>query len=418
MNKTLKAVIFATASLSLLVTITMMAANARPAAAKVDEKIKIRAVTSFTGDDPWKSSWETVIRDYVKMNPKIEIVNEATPTQGEALRTKLKTDFASGNEPDVAFFFNGIDTKPLLESGKLYTWDAELKKDVAWAKNFAPASLKAVAFERRIYALPYIGYYEGLLINKDLFKKYKVKIPTDFIELKTAIAVFNKNRIIPIANSFVDPRYLLEFAILSAGGPAGHAKAFDPSWEKGLNAIKDLYALNAFPKDSMTLTDEQAQQLFKDKKAAMIVNGSWVVGGVKDTKNTAVTYFPCINKPKGNYRDIIAGCGSGWYMSKDLNNQKNGAPLAFIKYLTSPAVMARFAAAGGVPQIKTTIPTASVATKSGWAMLNGSSSLNSPIDSYLNPDAFNTMNRGVAYIVTEKKTAAQVLAEARKLNKR
>lgn len=413
MKKSFK--IFATLAATIILTAALVSGAVTRATA--DDKVQIRAVTSFTGDDPWKAPWESVIQDYMTKNPNVEIINEATPTAGEALRTKLKTDFASGNEPDVSFFFNGVDTKPLLESGKLYTWDNELKKDTTWGKNFAPSALKAVAYEGKVYALPYIGYYEGLLVNMDLFKKFKVKVPTNYKELVTAIKVFNKNNITPIANSFVDPRYLVEFSILSAGGPKGHAKAFDPSWEKGLNTIKDLYALKAFPKDAMTLTDEQAQQLFKDKKAAMIVNGSWVVGGCKDQVNTAVTYFPSVKNAKGNYKDIIAGCGSGWYMSKDLNIQKNGAPLAFIKYLTSPGVMAKFAAAGGVPQIKTTTPAITAATKSGWAMENNANSLNSPIDSYLNPDAFNTMNRGVAYIVSGQKTAAQVLAEAMKLNK-
>lgn len=416
MKKSFRVLTAMIAALSLILSIAI--STGAPLRATAAEKIKIRAVTSFTGDDPLKSPWESAIKDFEAKNPNIEIINEATPTQGEALRTKIKTDFASGNEPDVCFFFNGVDTRPLLESGKLYVWDNELKKDTAWSRNFAPSALKAVAYQGKVYALPYLGYYEGLLVNKDLFKKFNIKIPANFAELSVAIKEFNKHNIIPIANSFVDPRYLVEYSILSAGGSKGHSTEYDPSWEKGLNIVKDLYAQHAFPKDSMTLTDEQAQQLFKDKKAAMIINGSWVVGGCPDQINTAVTYFPTVKNPKANPKDIIAGCGSGWYMSKDLNEQKKGAPLAFIKYLTSPAVIAKFAAAGGVPQIKTTISSVTSATKSGWTMENNAHSLNSPIDSYLNPDAFNEMNKGVAYIVTGQKTAAEVLASSKKLNKK
>jgi raffinose/stachyose/melibiose transport system substrate-binding protein len=416
MRKSFK--VFTTMIATLCLVLTLVANISIPLRATAVEKVKIRAVTSFTGDDPWKPVWEAVIKDYMDKNPNIEIINEATPTQGEALRTKIKTDFASGNEPDVSFFFNGVDTKPLLESGKLYAWDSELKSDPAWGNGFAPLALKSVAYQGKVYALPYLGYYEGLLVNKDLFKKYNVKIPTNFAELSVAIKVFNKNKIIPLANSFVDSRYLLEYAILSAGGPKGHGVEYDPSWEKGLSAIKDLYTQNAFPKDALTLTDEQAQQLFKDKKAAMIVNGSWVVGTCKDQKNTAVTYFPTVKNSKANLKDIISGCGSGWYMSKDLNTQKKGAPLAFVKYLTSSAVMAKFAAIAGVPEIKCSLPSATAAAKSGWIMANNSHTLNNPIDSYLNPDAFNQLNTGIAYVVTGQKTAAEVLAASKKLNKK
>jgi raffinose/stachyose/melibiose transport system substrate-binding protein len=407
-----------TAMLAAFCLVVTLVATMPAHPAKGADKIQIRAVTSFTGDDPWKAPWEAAIKDYMAKNPNIEIINEATPTQGEALRTKIKTDFASGNEPDVSFFFNGVDAKPLFESGKLYEWDNELKKDAAWGKNFSQLAISAVKYKGKLYTLPYIGYYEGLLVNTDLFKQYNVKVPTNYIELAAAIKIFNQHKIIPLANSFVDSRYMLEYSILSAGGPKGHATEYDPSWAQGLNAIKDLYKLNAFPKDSMTLTDEQAQQLFKDKKAAMIVNGSWVVGGCPDQVSTAVTYFPLIKGAKANLKDIISGCGSGWYMSKDLNEQKNGAPLAFVKYMTSPAVMAKFAASAGVPEIKCLLPTATKSAKSGWAMQQGAHSINNPIDSFLNPDAFNNMNNGIAYIVTGKKTATQVLAESKKLNKK
>jgi raffinose/stachyose/melibiose transport system substrate-binding protein len=408
-----------TAMLVILCLVFTLVANvSTPVVAKGAEKIQIRVVTSFTGDDPWKNPWQAAMKEYMVRNPNIEIIDEATPTQGEALRTKIKTDFASGNEPDVSFFFNGVDTKPLLESGKLLAWDTELKNDAAWGRNFAPSALKAVKYEGKVYALPYIGYYEGMLVNKDLFKKFKVKVPTNYNELVTAIKVFNKNKIIPLANSFVDSRYMLEYTILSAGGPKGHATAYDASWVKGLNTIKDLYKLNAFPKDALTLTDEQAQQLFKDKKAAMLVNGSWVVGGCPDKINTEVTYFPLVQGAKAKFKDIIAGCGSGWYLSKNLNAEKKGAPMAFVKYMTSPSVMAKFAAVAGVPQIKCNITSVSKAAKSGWKMENAATSLNSPIDSFLNPDAFNNMNTGIAYIITGKKTAEKVLAESKKLNKK
>lgn len=414
----MKKTILIPASVFAMITLTLtIAASTLSASGKTENSVTLRAVTSFTGDDPWKATWEEVIQAYRAKHPNVTIVNEATPTAGEALRTKIKTDFASGNEPDVSFFFTGVDTKPLLESGKLYQWDSELRQDAAWGRNFVPSALKAVAYGGKIYALPYIGYYEGLLVNMDLFRKYHVQVPRTYNELVAAIKTFNQHGITPIANSFVDPRYLVEFSILSAGGPKGHANPFDPSWETGLNAIKDLYRLGAFPKDCMTLTDEQAQQLFKDKKAAMIVNGSWVVGGCKDQINTRITYFPSVRNARGNYRDIIAGCGSGWYMSKPLNDQKKGAPLAFIKYLTSPAVMAKFVAVSGVPQIKTTLPAITPAKKSGWDMESSASSLNVPIDYFLNADAFNRMNSGVAYIISGQMTAKQVLAEAKKLNK-
>jgi raffinose/stachyose/melibiose transport system substrate-binding protein len=385
---------------------------------KKEEAQEIRVVTYFTGQDAWAGPFQEAVKLFEEKYPNIKVKDESTPTQGEALRTKVRTDFASGNEPDVCMFFTGVDTIPLLESGKVVPWDEYLEADKEWAKNFAPAAMKSVEYEGKVYALPYIGFYEGLMCNKDLFDKYNIKIPTNYDELLTAIEEFKKNDIIPLATGFVDPRYLWECITLSVGGQEGHLNAYDSSWVDSLNIIKELYEKEAFPKDCMTLTDEACRQLFNDKKAAMILNGSWVTGGCKDQENTFVTYTPVMKNAKGDYKDIVSGFGSGWYMSKELNDKKNDAPLKFIKFMTSPETMGLFEKIGGVPAVKCKSSAPTPAKESGYAMVNGAKSTSIPTDGFLTPDAFNTINEGIAYVVTGKKTPEQLLEESKKLNKK
>lgn len=380
------------------------------------EKAKLRAVTYFTGEDPWKVAWQGAIKSFTDANPNIEVVDEATPSANDTIRTKIKTDFASGNEPDVCFFFTGSDTKPLVDSGKLFAWDEELAKDTTWSGNFAKAALDAVKYEGKVYALPTIGYYEGMFVNKDLFDANSVKVPTNYDELLAAVAAFKAKNIVPIAGSIDESYYLIEKFILSAGGPQGHNTPFDPSWATGLNVIKDLYSKGAFPKDALTLKDEQAQTLFKDKKAAMMINGSWCAGGLKDKDNTIIIPVPLVKDAKANPTDIIGGFGSGWYMSKGLNEQKNGAAMKFIKYITSPAVEATFMAVGGVPGIKCDVPNSTPVAKSGFDMMNQANSVSSPIDAQIIPESFTAIRKGLAYVVTGKKTAEDLLKEAEKLN--
>ena len=97
------------------------------------EKVKMRAVTYFTGEDPNAKAWKDVLKSYSDANPNVEISDEGVPSANDTIRTKIKTDFASGNEPDVSFFFTGSDTKPLVESGKLFAWDQEIAKDTTWS---------------------------------------------------------------------------------------------------------------------------------------------------------------------------------------------------------------------------------------------------------------------------------------------
>ncbi|ADQ05840.1 extracellular solute-binding protein family 1 [Caldicellulosiruptor hydrothermalis 108] len=393
--------------------------------AKTAEKVKIRAVTYFTGADPWTNTWKEVIKDFMKKNPNVEIIDEATPTTNDAIRTKIKTDFASGNEPDVTFFFVGADAEPLLKSGKVFIWDNELKKDTKWSSNIYKSALAFTTYngpikeyKGKVYAIPTIGFYEGLYVNVDLFKKYNLPLPTDWNKFIKAVNTFKSKGIIPIAGSILESYYLIETFILSAGGPQGRNTPFHPSWEKGLNIIKDLYKMGAFPKDALTLQDSQAQALFADKKAAMMINGSWCVGGLKDKVNTKIMPVPVVPGGKAHPTDIIGGFGSGWYVSKDLNAKKNGWPVKFVKYITSPEVEAKFIAVGGVPAIKCKVPNVTPVAQSGYDMMAKANSVSMPIDAQILPEAFTKIRTDLAYVVTGKKTAKQLLAEAKKIQDR
>ena len=377
-----------------------------------DKKITIQAVTYFTGDDQWAKAWEYAINDYMSKNPGIKIENDATPSPNDAIRTRINADVQSGLVPDVLFYFNGVDAQPLVESGKVIAWNDELSKDPDWGSNFLTFPIKASNFNGKLYALPYIGYYEGLFINKDLFSKNNVKVPETWDELLEACDAFNEKEIIPMAQSLKDPRYLWELTTLSAGGPKSHLKenAYDPSWLVALNAIKTLYDRNAFPPDAQNLTDEQARSLFtsSDNKAAMFISGSWIAGSLEGNKYQMI-YLPVVPDGFGSRKDIVAGCGSGWFMNSEKNEENGGESLKFIKYMTSPEIMSIFAEAGGVPMIR---------TKSQITheyLLNASTKSN-PIDSFLSKDAFNAINDNIYNFLTGETDAQKLLDDSKVLN--
>ena len=75
----------------------------------------IRVATTFTGDDPYKNIWQQVLKDFAAEHPEINVIDEATSAGGDAFKIKINTDFASGNEPDVTYGFNGALGKPLVD---------------------------------------------------------------------------------------------------------------------------------------------------------------------------------------------------------------------------------------------------------------------------------------------------------------
>lgn len=387
--------------------------------------IKLRVVTYFTGEDPFSPAWREAISLFKQKYPTVEIIDEAVPTANDAIRTKVKTDFATDNEPDVMFFFTGADAIPLLKTGKIYTWDEEIEKDKAWSNNFNKASLKFTTYKGdikeyngKIYALPTIGFYEGLFVNKDLFDKYNLPLPTNWTNFVKAINTLKIKNIIPIAGSILESYYLIETFILSAGGPEGHDTPFHSSWERGLNYIKYIYNLGALPKDALTIKDDQARELFYNKKAGMMINGSWCVGGLKDKENTVIIPLPVIPGGKAHPTDIIGGFGSGWYVSKKANLDKKGLPVEFVKFMTSPEIVAKFVSIAGVPAVKVNLTNLSPAAKSGFDMMAKARAISMPIDAQIVPEAFTKIRLGLSYVVTGEKSAKDLLREAKEIYER
>lgn len=379
---------------------------------------KIRVQTTFTGADPFTPVWQQAIKDFETKYPNIKVVDEATSAAGDVFKTKINTDFASGNEPDVAYAFNSTTSKPIVDSGKVISWEKELAADPTWAANFSPGALEASKYsDGKLYALPYIGFYEGMFVNNDVFKDAGLKIPKTADDILAAIPVLNAKGITPIVLSSDEPHYFIEYLLLKAGGAKAHDTAFDPTWAPALDLTKKLYDLKAFTEDYVTLKQTSAATLFATKKAAMWVTGSWSKGQLTDLENTTVVPFPTIG-PKADPTSVIGGIGTGWYVSKALNDSKDGAAMKFVKFITDPAQLAKFIKVAGVPAEK--LPASkdmSNFDKSVSDMMGAAKTISAPVGDALGQEVFGAIWRGLPYIATGKKTAEEVLKEAKDLVK-
>ncbi|WP_042167235.1 ABC transporter substrate-binding protein [Paenibacillus gorillae] len=380
-----------------------------------DKEITLRVATSFAGSDPWVPAWTNALQQFKDKHPNVKIVDESTPVNNEALRTKVKADAATGNLADVMFYFNGSETAILTESGDIVSWEDELAKDADWAKQFNSGIIEKVKYNGKLYALPYIGFYEGLFWNKTLFDKYQLEAPASYDAFMKAVDTFAANGIIPFATSLTTP-YLQEALVLSQVGPEGQQKAYDASWAPALNIFRELSEKKAFPKDALTLDDEKAQALFSGGKAAMMFNGSWTAAGNSKIEGIEILPFPLVPGGKGENM-IVSGFGSGWYMKNNKDQDKYAMSLEFIKFITSPDVAGKFAEIGGTYAVQATATNATAKLLTdGNAMVAAAKDFVMPIDSYVTRESYTEFTKGLAYLSGGKKTAEEVLAEAKKLN--
>lgn len=381
------------------------------------KEITLRVATSFAGSDPWVPAWTEAIKQFQEENKGIKITDESTPVNQEALRTKVKADAATGNLADVMFYFNGSETAILTESKEIISWEDEFAKDPEWAKQFNSGITEKVKYEGKLYSLPYIGFYEGLFWNKELFDKYQLEAPSTYDAFIKAIDTFAANNIVPFATSLTTP-YLQEALVLSQVGPEGQQKAYDPSWAPALAIFKELNDKKAFPKDALTLDDEKAQSLFASGKAGMMFNGSWTAAGLSTNPAFQITPFPLVPGGKGENM-IVSGFGSGWYMKKNTDQAKYDAALAFVKFMTSPETAGKFAAIGGTYAVDTQQSSSTAQLLiDGNKMVSEAKDFVMPIDSYVSRESYTEFLKGIAYVSAGRKTAEEILTEATKLNNR
>lgn len=397
-----------------------------PSKAPEAKDVTLRVFSTFAGTDAAKPAFQKALDDFSAKFPNIKITNDAMSANDDSFRTKVNTDMSSGNEPDLLFYFVGADAKGFVDADKVVPLNALLDEDAEWKAGFNPAALDAVKQpDGNIYAAPLTGYYEGLYVNKDIFKKYNLELPTDWDKFTTAIKTLNENKVIPLAAPFDQSHYLIEHFVLGAAGGAGHNSgildAVNPDWELGLSKLNEIGKLGAFPKDAATIDLNMAAKYYSQGKAAMVIEGSWAQGSFSDEVKAASTVlpFPAIPGGKGDGKSIIGGFGSGFYLSKSTydNADKKDAAVQLLKFLTSPDTIKAIAQANsgtpaaanvqveGLPQL----------ALDGFKMASEAPTINAPIDTQVAPETFTTIRQHIQGIVSGKDTAKAALEAAQKI---
>ena len=208
-----------------------------------------------------------------------------------------------------------------------------------------PENVNIAEADGVVYAIPVRAFWEGLFVNKDLFEQNGLELPTDWAKLEAAVKKFNEVGIIPIAVSFADvPHYITEFAIIASGTPDEHKARpatideVPDSWKEGMALLNTLHTMGAFAKDASATTNEVSSQLFRDKKAAMQLDGSWFANSIAESswETTTVVPFPAY-AADAEPTAFIGGVSMGFYLSRKAwdDPAKRDAAVSLLAYLTT-----------------------------------------------------------------------------------
>ena len=325
------------------------------------KKVELTVVTSYGGDDGNRKNYEDAVKAFEAATGNT--VLDASATSNEEWKAKVLTDFETGTEPDVLFFFTNADAEPFIQAGKVVDIATIRSEYPEYGANMKD-SMFAVAADGKQYALPSSGFWENLFVNTKVLTACGIEVPgPDYTWeqfLKDCQTIRDKGYT-PIACSLFEvPHYWFEFVVMNNGTldsqldvPTLDSEgklvmdAAAKKWIAGLNDIKDLYERGYFPANTLTATDAETVQLFGDGEAAFLIDGSWKVGYFTENypdnlEDYAISYVPA--KGDRAASEAIGGISMGYFITRKAweNPDKRAAAVAFVEHMTSDEVLSNF----------------------------------------------------------------------------
>jgi raffinose/stachyose/melibiose transport system substrate-binding protein len=409
------------------------------AAAATAAAAELNVTTTFAGEDGNAQNYKNAVADWEKQTGNK--VTDTSATSDETFKTRVITDFETGSEPDVLFFFNGADSNDFVSAGKVVSIDEIRQSYPDYAANMNDDLIAASPVDSKKYAVPVNGYWEAMYCNTEVLKAAGIEMPgadTTWEEFLADCQKVKDAGYTPIAAALGNiPHYWWEYAIFNHESPSTHltvpTSAEDETgkeWVAGLGDIKTLYEKGYFPDNTLSATDDETFAMFTDGKAAFLVDGSWKVGGIvsacqSDPEDAAtldqdklakfdVTYVPGQGDRKST--DLIGGLSMGYYITKKAwdDPAKRDAAVSFVEYMTSDEVVPVFAqhtatALKNAPEVDSSKFNA--LQIKAIKMMSGVTSLTGAVQDLFNGDCRVSTFDGMPELVTGKKDIAEAVQE-------
>lgn len=251
--------------------------------------VELNVTTTFAGEDGNAQNFKNAVSNWCDETGNT--VADTSATSDETFKSRVITDFETGSEPDVLFFFNGADANSIVEAQKVVSIDDIRAEYPEYADNMNDDLIAASLVDGKKYAVPVNGYWEAMFCNTEVLDAAGVEVPgADYTmdQFKADCEKIKKAGYTPIACALGNiPHYWWEYSIFNHETTENHLEVptsttddLGKAWVSGMNDIKDLYTAGYFPDNTLSATDDETFAMFTDSKAAFLIDGSWKVGGI------------------------------------------------------------------------------------------------------------------------------------------
>lgn len=425
--------------LFLLCALLLLCGCSKQAAAETEPEkqgVSLKVVTSYGYEDGNRRHYEAAIARYEQSTGNTVI--DHSDISNEEWKARVLTDFETGSEPDVLFFFTNADAEPFIRAGKVVSIPSIRRDFPDYAANMDDEKLP-VASNGYSYAVPINGYWEYLYVNTAVLQACGIPIPGEdytWEQFLKDCAVIRDAGYTPIACSLSEvSHYWFEYCVMNNGSADTHWQvpmlsedgtladnAAARKWIAGLEDIRELYELGFFPQNTLTVGDTQTVALFGEGKAAFLLDGSWKVGFFTENypdilSDLTLCYVP--GKGERQATDTVGGISTGFFITRKAwsDPQKQAAAVEFVSQLTSDETIADFVTTELTALRRDVEPEGFNPLQQAAARAKaGTTKLAAAVQDSISPQARSCLFANIAAVVTGKMTAQEAVAAAMALN--
>ena len=361
-----------------------------------------------------KVFYESVIADFRKTNPNIEITFQAYPNADYA--TILSSAMAAGKGPDIVHVraYGALDQ--LIVPGYLSVLKG---REVKGLKSFDKSIVNSMRgfTDKRLFGVPFATQSLGIFSNKDLLRRAGItRDPSTYGEFLANLEKLKKAGIQPLANGGSTHMEQMWGVIAPAfyGGTEyydavvkGTKKFTDAAFVRSLSEMEKLFPY--MPVNATAVDYNSSRKLFYAGRAAYLMGGIFELGFFK-SNNAAlnVDFFGMPPLTAGGKTYVSSWADGGFAVNAKTKARPEA--MKFINYVASrnfgqnfSDTVKQFSTVPGVTILDQTLWKAQRATRRGgtpYIMLVGFR--------YKNPTGSALLQTGLPNMLNGSKTAAQV----------
>ena len=233
-------------------------------------------------------------------NPNITVQFSSIST--DQYETVLKARLAGGDAPDVFGVYPGVKFYPYAKANYL----ADLSTE-PWAANILPGARRVVTYtDGKVYTLPMDENVIGVTYNKQIFSQHGLSVPTTWADFVAVCETLKSAGVTPLALGIKDQwvDQLIPYAMAPSAiyrdnldfdkqMLTGTSTFSHSAWTQMMKDYLDLNAHGYFNQGPLGTTYVQTTQLIAASKAAMVVNGNWILAPIRQLNpNLQLGMFP------------------------------------------------------------------------------------------------------------------------------